>query len=60
MAKDIREELERIPNVSTVNISGGDTVEYRVDYDPGKLELYAISAEKANQAIQGTNFTLPV
>ena len=60
IAKDIREELERIPNVSSVNISGGDTVEYRVDYDPGKLEFYGISAEKANQAIQGTNFTLPV
>jgi multidrug efflux pump subunit AcrB len=60
IAEDIQEELERIPNVSSVNISGGDTVEYRVDYDPGKLELYGISAEKANQAIQGTNFTLPV
>lgn len=60
IAKDIQEELERIPNVSSVNISGGDTVEYRVDYDPGKLEIYGVSAEKANQAIQGNNFTLPV
>lgn len=60
IAKNIQEELEKIPNVSSVNISGGDTLEYRVDYDPGKLELYGISAERANQAIQGNNFTLPV
>lgn len=60
IAKNIQEELEKIPNVSSVNISGGDTLEYRVDYDPGKLEFYGISAERANQAIQGNNFTLPV
>lgn len=60
IAKDIRDELEKIPNVSRVDISGGDDVEYRVDYDPKKLEFYSITAEQANQAIQSTNFTLPV
>lgn len=43
-----------------MDISGGDDVEYRVDYDPKKLELYGITADQANQIIQGTNFTLPV
>jgi multidrug efflux pump len=60
VAKDIRDELEKIPNVSTVNISGGDDVEYRVDYDPKKLEFYGITADQANQAIQSNNFILPV
>ena len=52
IAKDIRDELEKIPNVSSVNISGGDDVEYRVDYDPKKLEAYGVTPEQANQAIQ--------
>lgn len=60
IAEDIRDELEKIPNISSVNISGGDTLEYRVDYDPWKLELYGITPERANLAIQGNNFTLPV
>lgn len=60
IAKDIRDELEKIPNVSSVNISGGDELEYRVDYDPRKLEMYSITPEQANQAIQSVNFTLPV
>lgn len=60
IAKDIRDELEKIPNVSSVNISGGDELEYRVDYDPRKLEIYGITPEQANQAIQSVNFTLPV
>ena len=60
IAKDIRDELEKIPNVSAVNISGGDDVEYRVDYDPRKLEFYGITAEQANQAVQNNNFTLPI
>ncbi len=60
IAKDIRDELEKIPNVSRVDISGGDDVEYRVDYIPSKLEAYGITADQANQAIKGANFTLPV
>ena len=46
IAKDIKDELEKIPNVSSVNISGGDDIEYRVDYDPKKLETYGLSADQ--------------
>ncbi len=60
IAKDIKDELEKIANVSSVNISGGDDIEYLVDYDPKKLETYGITPEQSNQAIQGVNFTLPV
>ncbi len=60
IAKDIRDELEKIPNVSRVDISGGDDVEYRIDYIPSKLESYGITADQANQAIKGVNFTLPI
>jgi multidrug efflux pump subunit AcrB len=60
IAKDIRDELEKISNVSRVDISGGDDTEYRIDYIPSKLESYGVTAEQANQAVKGINFTLPV
>ena len=60
IAKTISDELETIPNVSSVNISGGDTIQYSVDYDPQKLETYGLTSDQANQAIQGVNFTLPI
>lgn len=60
IAKDIADELEKIGNVSSVNISGGDDIEYRINYDATKLETYGISPEQANQAISGVNFTLPI
>jgi multidrug efflux pump subunit AcrB len=60
IAKDIQEELERIPNVSSVTISGADEVEYHISYDPGKLELYNLTPEQVNQAVQSTNITMPI
>ncbi|MEI7890401.1 MAG: efflux RND transporter permease subunit [bacterium] len=55
----IQDELEKIPGVREVNISGGSQSEFEVAYDPQKLALYSITAEQANQAIANTNRAIP-
>lgn len=55
----IKDELEKIPGVREVIISGGDEVEFSVDYDPQKLAFYNISAEQANQKIRAANLAIP-
>lgn len=55
----IKDELEKIPGVREVNISGGDEREFSVEYDPQKLALYNLSAVQANQKIQGINLAIP-
>jgi len=55
----IKDELEKIPGVREVNISGGDEREFSVEYDPQKLTLYNLSAVQANQKIQGANLAIP-
>jgi HAE1 family hydrophobic/amphiphilic exporter-1 len=55
----IKDELEKIPGVREVNISGGEEREFSVEYDPQKLALYNLSAVQANQKIQGANLAIP-
>lgn len=55
----IQDELEKIPGVREVTLSGGDQSELEVAYDPQKLALYSISADQANQAIATTNRAIP-
>jgi multidrug efflux pump subunit AcrB len=55
----IQDELEKIPGVREVRVSGGDEKEISVAYDPNKLALYGISAETANRVIAATNLALP-
>lgn len=55
----LKDELEKIPGVREVNISGGDTREFSVEYDPQKLALYNLSALQANQKIQAANLAIP-
>ncbi len=55
----IKDELEKIPGVREVLISGGDEKEFAVSYDPQKLALYNISAEQANQKIRAANLVVP-
>lgn len=59
VADDIKEELEKLPGVREVKVSGGDQVEFEVAYDPQKLSLYNISAAQANQEIAGANLIIP-
>jgi HAE1 family hydrophobic/amphiphilic exporter-1 len=58
-AEKIQDELEKIPGIREVNISGGDQSEFEVAYDPQKLALYNITTEQANQAISATNRAIP-
>ncbi len=55
----IKDELEKIPGVREVSISGGDEREFTVEYDPQKLALYNLSAIQANAKIQGANLAIP-
>lgn len=55
----IKDELEKIPGVREVNISGGDEREFTVEYDPQKLALFNLSAIQANAKIQGANLAIP-
>jgi len=58
-AEDIQDELEKIPGVRQVDISGGDETQFQVAYDPRKLSLYGITTDQANQAIAATNRAIP-
>lgn len=58
-AEDLQDELEKIPGVREVNVSGGDSAEFEVAYDPSKLIQYGISADQANLAIRSMNLAIP-
>jgi multidrug efflux pump subunit AcrB len=58
-ADDIKDELEKIPGVRSVRISGGDEREFDVSYDPGKLTYYGLSLDQVNGAIRATNNAIP-
>ena len=55
----IQDELEKIPGVRQVNVSGGDQSELEIAYDPQKLIAYGITADQANQAVAATNRAVP-
>lgn len=55
----IKDEVEKIPGVREVLISGGDEKEFAVSYDPQKLSFYNLSAEQANQKIRAANLVIP-
>ncbi len=56
---DIKDELEKIPGVREVRVSGGDEREFEIAYDPQKLNIYGISADQANAAVKGSNLAIP-
>jgi len=58
-ADDIKDELEKIPGAREVNVSGGDSLEFEVAYDPQKLTFYSISPDDANRIIAATNLAFP-
>jgi HAE1 family hydrophobic/amphiphilic exporter-1 len=55
----IKDELEKIPGVREVRISGGDEREFEIAYDPQKLNIYNISADQANAVVRGANLAIP-
>jgi len=58
-AEKIQDELEKIPGIREVNISGGDEKEFNIAYDPQKLSFFNISLDQANQAVVATNRAIP-
>lgn len=58
-AETLQDEIQKLPGVREVNISGGDEKEYQVAYLPDKLLAYGISTDQANQAIAATNTAIP-
>jgi multidrug efflux pump len=58
-ADDIKDELEKIPGVREVSISGEDQREFEVAYDPQKLLYYNLSSDQANSAISSNNIGIP-
>ncbi len=58
-AEDIQTELEKIPGVRQVDISGGDEKEFEVAYKPDRLLYYGISSSDANNAILAANAAIP-
>ena len=59
IADDIKDDLEKLPDVREVVVSGGDEREFRVSYDPNKLTFYTISPDQANTIIAATNLAIP-
>lgn len=58
-ADTIKDELEKVPGVREVSLSGGDEREFEVAYDPAKLLFYGITVDQANQAIKSQNISFP-
>jgi multidrug efflux pump subunit AcrB len=58
-AKDIKDELEKIPGVREIGIAGGNQREIKINYSPEKLNYYGISLAQANGAIQAANISVP-
>jgi multidrug efflux pump subunit AcrB len=59
LGDDLKDELEKIEGVREIIISGGDQIEFEIAYDPQKLALFNISAERANQIVAAANLAIP-
>lgn len=58
--KIIKEELEKNPYISRVNITWAQDAEYGVFIHPKKLEEYGLTLQQVNQAIQAQYLALPL
>jgi multidrug efflux pump subunit AcrB len=59
LAEDIQDEIEQIPTVLSVSLSGGLEREVKVDVDLAKLKFYGVSFEDVIDAIAFENVTIP-
>lgn len=55
----IKDELEKIPGIREVKLSGGDEREFVIDYDPQKLTSFGLSADQANAKVKAANLAIP-
>lgn len=59
LAEDMQEELEKIPGVREVRVSGGDEKEFEIAYDPEKLAFYNLAPAQINQVVAAANTAVP-
>lgn len=59
MAKDLRDELRRLPGVATVRILGIREQQIWVEVDPARLEQYELSLDDVRAAIAAHNRNVP-
>jgi multidrug efflux pump len=59
VAEDIQDELESIPGVLDIGITGGLEREVQINIDPEKLRHYKLSLTDVQMAIQMENLNLP-
>ncbi len=55
----VKQRIQRIPGVGTVDIIGGREREIHVEIDPGKLEARGLTPADVAMALQGQNLELP-
>jgi multidrug efflux pump subunit AcrB len=59
IASEMAAELRRIPNVSRVDIIGGQSRSFLVELDARRLAERGIAADRVIQAVQSANFRVP-
>ncbi len=59
MAKDLRDDLRRLPGVATVRILGIREQQIWVEVDPARLEQYGMSLDDVRAAIAAHNRNVP-
>ena len=59
LAEDLQDEIEQIPAVLSVTLSGGLEREVKVDVDLAKLKYYGVTYDDVIDAIREENVTVP-
>lgn len=60
IAEELKDEIKRVPNVSQVNISGGEEREFRVLVDKTALDNYGLGLTQVTNAISSANSDIPI
>jgi HAE1 family hydrophobic/amphiphilic exporter-1 len=60
LAEDLAEEIETIPGISKVEISGGEEREIQIIVDRKKIDNYGLSVIQVTQAISSANTDIPI
>jgi len=59
IAEDLQDRIESVPGVLRANLVGGVEREVKVDVDPRKLSLYALSLNDVIDAVGAENVSIP-
>lgn len=59
-ADRIADELEKVPGVQDVQVTGADKLEYQISVDPISLHSFGLSLDAINTALKSKNINLPL